>query len=422
MPKVFWVRQQSSSPAVLDRRVETLGTLADLGLTARSSPGQSVAIAVGSRGIAGLAEVVAAVVEHLRGIGLEPFVVPAMGSHGGATAEGQTDVLASYGVTEAAVGAPIRSQMDVVDLGRSSLGFDVCFDRHAFEADHVVIVNRVKPHTMFTGAVESGLAKMLLIGLGKGEGAGRYHGAEWDHGWSTIVEAVVPQILGSVSLLAAVAVVENADDETAVIEGVGPDGFLESEARLLDTARSLMPRLPFEDVDLLLVDEIGKNISGSGFDVNVVGRKGSVHEPRADLTPRVRTIAVRGLSPGTHGNAHGIGLAELCRSRVLDEMDRETTWVNALTSGDLPAGMAPMHFATDTDLIDAARTRMGLRTGDDARLTWIRNTLDLTVAVVSEAHFDEARARDDLHVASDLLDLPLDAAGNLPDHLPDSPE
>ena len=421
LPRVFWVRQHSSSPLVADRRSATIGALTDLALGPAVSAGQTVAIAVGSRGIAGLSDIVAGAVEHLHALGLHPFVVPAMGSHGGATAEGQAEVLAGYGVTEAGVGAPIRSQMGVVDLGPSSLGFDVCFDRLAFEADHVVIINRVKPHTMFTGDVESGLAKMLLIGLGKGEGAGRYHGAEWDHGWSTIVDTVVPRILGAVDLLAGIAVVENADDDTAIIEAVRASDLLAAEARLLDSARAFMPKLPFADVDLLLIDEIGKNLSGSGFDVNVVGRKDSVHEPRAHVSPRVRTIAVRGLSPGTHGNAHGVGLAELCRTRVLDQMDQTTTWVNALTSGDLPAGMTPIHFATDAALIDAAHTRMGLRAGAGARVTWIRNTLDVAVAAVAEAHLDEARERDDLEVLSVLVDLPLDSAGNLPDHLPALP-
>lgn len=418
--QMFWLAQHVSSPAVADRTVATTRQLEHLGLSDRVEAGQTVAVAVGSRGITGLAEVVRATVAHLRHLGLDPFVVPAMGSHGGATAAGQTAVLAGYDITEGNVDAPIRSQMDVVDLGRP-LDFPVYFDRLAAAADHVVIVNRIKPHTMFDGAVESGLAKMLMIGLGKGEGAGLYHGAEWDHGWMPIVDAVVPHLLDRVSLLAAVAIVENQHDETASIEAVAAHDLLDAEARLLKEAKQLLPRLPFADLDVCLIDEIGKNISGSGFDVNVLGRKGSFHEPRADLTPRVRTIIVRGLSAGTHGNAHGVGLAELCRTRVLDQMDQEATWVNAMTSGDLPAGMAPINFDTDRQLLDAAAVRNGLRSRVGARVLWIRNTLDLDTCAASVALLDEATAREDLEVRSDPVALPLDARGNLPDLLPEHP-
>ncbi len=419
-PQVFWLAQHTSSPAVVDRATTTAAELARLDLGTRVEPGQHVAIAVGSRGITGLDEVVRATVAHLRSLGAEPFVVPAMGSHGGATPDGQTDVLAGYGITADLVGAPVRSQMGVVDLGRP-LDFPVFFDRLAAEADHVVIVNRIKPHTMFEGSVESGLAKMLMIGLGKGEGAGTYHAAEWDHGWMPIVEAVVPHILDRVNLLAAVAIVENHHDETAAVEAVDPADLLAAEARLLKQASGLLPRLPFADSDVCLIDEIGKDLSGSGFDVNVVGRKGSFHEPRADLHPRIRTIIVRGLSPGTHGNAHGVGLAELCRTRVLEQMDRDATWVNAMTSGDLAAGMAPVNFETDRQLLDAAQVRNGLRSRSEMRLIWIRNTLDVDRCVASVAHLDEARSRQDLEVLSEPLALPLDPRGNLPDQLPPDP-
>ena len=418
-PEVFWLAMDLSGPTVTRPAARTRERLAALELERQVEAGQSVAVAVGSRGIADLAEVVRATVGHLHDLGLHPFVVPAMGSHGGATARGQVEVLAGYGVTEAGVGCPIRTGMEVVELARSDLGFPVWFDRSAAEADHVVLVNRVKPHTLFEGKVESGLLKMLLIGLGKREGASTYHRAVFDHDWSTIVERVAPLVLSRVGVLAGVAIVENAADQTARIEALAADAIGAEEPLLLAEARSMLPRLPFDDLDIVLIDEIGKDISGTGFDTNVVGRKGSVHEADPGQAPRVRTIVVRSLTPGTHGNGLGVGLAELCRTRVLEQMDTEATWVNALTCGDIPAGMAPIHRATDRELLDACSTRSGLRDLDGARLCWIRHTLDLGVLAASAPLLDAARANPQVQVLTEPRPLPFDLAGNLPDRLPD---
>lgn len=417
-PDLFWLRQRFDGPVVADPAARTTEALAGLALDDRVRAGQSVAVGVGSRGIANLASIVRATVDHLKGLGLEPFIVPAMGSHGGGDVPGQTAVLDGYGVTEAAMGCPVRAQMETIELGTTPLGFPIHFDRLAAGADHVVIVNRIKPHTMFTGDVESGLAKMLLIGLGKQPGAETYHRAILDHEWPTIVSTVAPAILSKVSILAGVAIVENADDETARIEAIAGERITADEPALLTQAKELMPRLPFPDLDILLIDEIGKNISGGGFDPNVVGRKDSLHEPDREQHARVRAIVVRGLTEATHGNALGIGFAELCRSRVVEQMDREKTWLNAVTASDLPAAMIPIHHDTDRALLDAAETRTGLRGLPHARLCWIRNTLDLGVVACSTAFLDEARDRDDLTVLTAPTPMPFDEAGNLPDLLP----
>lgn len=417
-PDLFWLRQRFDGPVVADPAARTTEALNALSLGGRVRAGQSVAVGVGSRGIANLASIVRATIDHLNGLGLEPFIVPAMGSHGGGDVPGQTAVLDGYGVTEAAMGCPVRAQMDTIELGTTALGFPIHFDRLAAGADHVVIVNRIKPHTMFTGDVESGLAKMLLIGLGKQPGAETYHRAILDHEWPTIVSTVASAILGKVSVLAGVAIVENADDETARIEAIAGERITADEPALLTQAKELMPRLPFPDLDILLIDEIGKNISGGGFDPNVVGRKDSLHEPDRAQHARVRAIVVRGLTEATHGNALGIGFAELCRSRVVEQMDRDKTWLNAVTASDLPAAMIPIHHETDRALLDAAETRTGLRGLPDARLCWIRNTLDLGVVACSAAFLDEARERDDLTVLTEPTPMPFDEAGNLPDLLP----
>ncbi len=417
-PDLFWLRQHFDGPVVVDPAAQTTETLATLALGHAVRPGQSVAVGVGSRGIANLAVIVRATIDHLKSLGLEPFIVPAMGSHGGGDVPGQTAVLDGYDITEAAMGCPVRAQMETVQLGAVALGFPIHFDRLAAGADHVVIVNRIKPHTMFTGDVESGLAKMLLIGLGNQPGAETYHRAILDHEWPTIVSTVTPAILSEVSVLAGVAIVENADDQTARVEAVAGHRFLLDEPALLAQAKELLPRLPFDDVDILLVDEIGKNISGGGFDPNVVGRKDSLHEPDREQRTRVRAIVVRALTEATHGNALGIGFAELCRSRVLDQMDRDATWLNAITASDLPAAMTPIHYETDRELVDACETRTGLRGLAGSRLCWVRNTLDLAVVACSVAHLDQARDRDDLTVLSDPSPMPFDGAGNLPDLLP----
>lgn len=418
-PELFWLRQHFDGPRVDDCAARTAETLSSLAIGDRVRPGQSVAVGVGSRGITNLSTIVRATVDHLKSLGLEPFIVPAMGSHGGGDVPGQTAVLDGYGITEAAMDCPIRAQMDTIELGTTPLGFPIHFDRLAAGADHVVIVNRIKPHTMFTGAVESGLAKMLLIGLGKQPGAETYHRAILDHEWPTIVDTVTPAILSKVSVLAGVAIVENADDETARIEAIAGERIVADEPALLTRAKELMPRLPFADVDILLIDEIGKDISGGGFDPNVVGRKDSLHEPDRDQSVRVRAVVVRALTEATQGNALGIGFAELCRSRVVAEMDRDKTWLNAVTASDLPAAMIPIHHDTDRELLDAAETRTGLRGLPHSRLCWIRNTLDLGTVACSTGFLDEARERDDLTVLSEPAPMPFDEAGNLPDRLPD---
>lgn len=423
LPQIFWVRQTVDGPVVDDPAGRTAETLAALDLGAHVEPGQTVAVGVGSRGIADIAPVVGATIAHLRQLGLEPFIVPAMGSHGGGDAAGQTKVLDGYGVTEATMGCPVRAQMETTVVGHAAPAggpsFPVHIDRLAAAADHVVVVNRIKPHTHLDGEVESGLCKMLLIGLGKREGAETFHRATFDHAWPDIVRASLPVVTGTLSVLAGVGIVENADDRTARIEAIAGADLLRREPALLTEARGLLPRVPFDDFDIVLIDQIGKDISGAGWDTNTLGRKHSLHEVDPAQRPRVSTIIVRGLTPGTHGNAMGVGLAELCRTRVVDDMDRAATWVNARASGDLAAGMIPIHYPSDRELLDACVTRTGLRTLATARLAWIRNTLDLGIVACSAAFLDEAVERVDLEVLTELRPLPLGTDGNLPDLLPD---
>lgn len=418
LPRFARVRQAVRGPVVADVGAEVERGLASLGLSERVRPGDTVAVTGGSRGITDVVTALAVIVSHLRSLGAEVFCVPAMGSHGGGTAEGQRAVLESYGMTQDALGCPIRASMDVVEAGRSPLGFPLWQDAAAAAADHVVVCNRVKPHTMFTGTRESGLAKMLLIGLGKREGAATVHRAIQDHGWQQVVDRSTPVLLDAMKVACGVAVVERSDERTARVEVVPPARWAEVESDMLDDARQWMPRLPFEGVDLLMLDRIGKNISGAGLDTNVVGRKEHTHPATFEPGHRVRLIAVRGLTAETRGNAVGVGLAEFARSRVLRGMDVAATRLNAITAGDLPTAMTPFDYETDREIIDAALGMTGLRGPAEARVVWAPDTLHLDETLCSEALVAEAASRPDLEVVGDLGDLPLDDAGNLPDDLP----
>jgi hypothetical protein len=405
-------------PKVEDFAARVHDALRSLDLGSRVRTGDRVAVTAGSRGIANIAVAVKATVDHVRAVGGEPFIVPAMGSHGGGTAAGQTDLLASFGITEAFCGCPIDARMDVVTLADSKLGFPILYAKAAAEADHVVVVNRVKTHTMFTGPVESGLAKMATIGLGKLEGAALYHRAMLEHGWMDVMHDVMPVVVERGNLLAGVALVERGDEQTARIEAVAGDRILDVEPELLVESLRWMATIPFTDIDLLLVDKIGKNISGTGLDPTVVGRKDALHHAHPSRDIRVRYIAARGLTEETHGNAVGIGFAEMCRSRIVREMDVAVTRLNALTAGDVPAAMLPIDFETDAEILDAALPLIGLRSPSQARVIWMRSTLEVDLVACSEPLLDEAELRDDIEVVTGLMAMPLGAEGNLPDLLP----
>jgi hypothetical protein len=413
-PEIFRVRQHLERPRVEDVAAETEAQLARLELGQTVKPGQSVAVTVGSRGIASIHLITRAIVQHFLRLGAKPFIVPAMGSHGGGTAEGQRGIVEGYGVTEEFVGCPIRASMETVIVCQAEEGFPVHFDRYAFEADHVVVAGRVKPHTGFVGDIESGLMKMMLIGLGKHEGAKIYHRAIMNYSFGQIVRSVGREVLRRCNIVAGVAIVENGYDETAQITALRPQEFEEREKELLVLAKKWMPKLPFPVADLLIIDEIGKNVSGSGMDTNVVGRKYIDHAPAEHEYPKIKRIAVRGLTHETHGNACGIGMAEFCLTRVIDQMDARITRINCLTGGHPTAAMIPLDYPTDREMLDHAFPTIGLVDPPDSRLLWIRNTLDVAEVECSRAFYAEAKKRNDLEVLIEPRPLPLDIHGNLP--------
>ena len=374
--------------------------------------GRRVAVAAGSRGIDRYAEVVRAVVAALQAVGARPFVMPAMGSHGGGTGPGQVEVLETLGITEATVGAPIVANVETVELARAPLGFRVLTARDALDADAVVLVNRVKPHTDFASATfGSGLQKMSAIGLGKIEGAFECHQAASRHGHEKVIREAARIVIARLPVLLGVALVEDAHHHLARVDVLTGPQFEAGEPALLRQAAEWMPRLPFKEIDVLVLDEIGKNVSGAGMDTNVVGR-GVNGLPREDRRTTVRALYVRGLTPESHGNAVGMGLADVVRTRLVREMDPTSTYTNALSAMTPAMVRTPMHFDSDAECLKAA-LRMSGAAEESARIVRVKNTLALDRLLVSPALAPEIRERDDLRVMGPERNWAFDAQGDL---------
>jgi hypothetical protein len=412
-PRFVRIRQRFDTPRLADVAAGVRKELVRLHLEDRIGQGETVAVTAGSRGIANIALITRTVVEHLQGLGAVPFIVPAMGSHGGGTAEGQAKILADYGITAATMGCDVRSSMETVVVDRTPQGIPVHFDRHASQADHVLVVGRVKPHTGFVGAVESGLHKMMLIGLGKHEGAKIYHRAIANFSFMEIITAVAASVIQKCKVVAGLAILENAYDETALVEAVLPDQFLTREPELLKLAADWLPRLPFTECDLLIVDRIGKNISGTGMDTNVVGRKFNDHAATDRDRVRCRRIFVRGLTTETHGNATGLGMAEFTNQRTLDAVDRRITAINCITGLHPTAAMLPIAFDTDREVVTAALQTVGLVEPPQSKVMQIADTLHLAECLVSEAYWPELAQRSDLEPMSDPQPMAFNDQGQL---------
>jgi hypothetical protein len=410
-PKVVRVRQKFPRPRVENVEATLQEQLGREEISSTIKPGMSVALTAGSRGVARIDTILRSLVQILRDMGSEPFIVPSMGSHGGATAEGQVEILESLGVTEEFCGAPIRSSMEVVELGKTERGTPVYMDRIASEADGVVLLNRVKAHTDFRSSIESGLMKMASIGLGKHEQALALHGYGVEGIRDYMVE-VGDRVLESGHILFGVATVENAYDEPAILEAIPAARIHEREEELLAEYMDMMPALPVSDIDVLYVDSLGKNYSGTGMDTNVIGRFRilGVDEPE---TPAVKYIVVGDVSEESHGNALGIGLADLTTRRVADRVERKAMNANVITSTFIERAKVPMVLASDEEAIETAvRCNWGVPP-EDTRFVRIPNTLHLEYLYVSESMVEEVLANADTEVTGDPEDLRFDPEGNL---------
>ncbi|CAA9280952.1 MAG: Iron-sulfur cluster-binding protein [uncultured Chloroflexi bacterium] len=404
LPRVARIRQRFPAEHITDVRAAVREAI--LGSDARVCvrPGARLALTAGSRGITQIPEILAACVATLRELGAEPFIVPAMGSHGGATAEGQREVLEGYGITEERTGAPIRATMEVVEVGRTPLGVPVYMDRNAFEADGVVVCGRVKAHTAFKAPIESGLCKMLAVGLGKQRGAETMHNAGLA---TTIPEAARVSIAaGKVSL--GLAIVENAADEPFHVRAVAPEQFHAADEELLRLSNGLLPRIPFEQLDVLVVDWIGKNISGSGMDPNVIGMWRRLGGERK---PDYRRIVVRDVTPESHGNALGVGWADFTTRRLVEQIDYQAMLMNSVTANAPDVARVPLALPADREAIQVA-IKTSAATGP-VRLARVHSTLRLEELYVSEALLDEVRANPQLEVLEDPAPLAFDGSGGL---------
>jgi hypothetical protein len=409
-PRMVRVKQRFGGPALAD--VAAAVRQAFGGVTLPFRPGQTVALTVGSRGVVNIDTIVRATVAHCQALGARPFIIPAMGSHGGGTAEGQRSVLEHYGVTEAAMGCPIRATMDVVQIGEV-LGLPIWLDRYAAEADWIGVINRVKPHTGFSGEIGSGLFKMMTIGMGKHRGAVQAHRANIRLGYETMITALGREMLRCARIAFGLGIVENGYDETALVQVLSPAVLEAGERELLRRARAWMARLPVDRLDLLIVDQMGKEISGSGMDTNVIGRHATFFE-RPFLSPRITFIAVCDLTPNTHGNATGLGNADFTTRRLADQVDWEPTYINALTACSPGGGKRPVVLDTAREAVAVALSCLGLDRVEDARVVRIPNTLRLAEVEVSEALLPELAGRDDVAPLGEPAPLAFAPDGSLP--------
>ncbi len=413
LPRVFKIRQKIATPRLADVEKEMNSLLDRFNLTGKVKAGERIALTAGSRGIRDKAKVLKVIVGRLKALGAKPFLVPCMGSHGGATAEGQVTMLHHLGITEEYVGAPIVSSMEVKEIGRTHFGTPVYIDAHiCSQADKIIVVNRIKPHTDFDFEVESGINKMMVIGMAKHKGALMAHRLTIKNGYPTMLKEVQPIVLKNLPFFFGVGIIENQYDQTASLHLLEPKDFWEGEKPLLQKAKDIMPRLPFKQIDVLVADEIGKNISGSGLDPNVTGRLYFRGSP-PPKEPSIMRIFVRDLTEETEGNAIGIGLADYTTHRLVKKIDMKPTMINSITGMGPECGRIPIAFDQDRDALQAAFDNSGVLDSKDLRLVWIRNTLELEFLWASEPMMAEVKANPNLEIISPPQEIPFDRNGNM---------
>jgi hypothetical protein len=412
LPKIFKIRQEVDVPRLenLEARVNEL--LDQFGLPQKVKKGERIGLTAGSRGIKDKPKVLKTIVSRLKDLGASPFIVPCMGSHGGATAEGQVEVLKSLGITEKSVGTPILSSIEMEEISRTKFGTPVLVDKNLLGADKIIVVNRIKAHTDFEGEIESGLAKMMVIGMGKPRGALMVHRLTIKHGFPEVLAEVSSILLNKLPIFFGIGIIENQYDETAFIELLKPEEFIEKEKVLLKRAKELMPSLPFNQMDILIVDEMGKNISGSGLDTNVIGRNLFIGGTKSNK-PKITRIFVRDITEASHGNAIGIGMADYTTKRLVDKIDYASTRINVLTGMVPEGGRVPIFFETDQEALSAAHYNSGVFDPRELRILWIKNTLELEYLYTSQAFLKEVRSSPRLKILSSPFDFPFDPDGNL---------
>ena len=410
-PRLLVVRQNFPDRKTADVAATVRAQLAASGFAGRLKPGARVAIGVGSRGINNIAKIVYHTVQYWKELGMQPFLFPAMGSHGAANAAGQAEVLSSYGITEATMGCPVISRLEVVSLGKTSDGIEAFMDKVAYDSDGVMLIGRVKWHTDFAGKIESGLFKMMAIGLGKFAGAQRYHTYAYRLGLEHVIRSVGRQVLKSGKILGGLAILEDAYHNTGKIDAVPVEAMETREEENLALVKTWMGKIPM-DLDILIMDEIGKNISGAGMDTKVANRgvQGQ-YNPWPD-TPQFQRIFVRNLSEHTYDSAVGMGMADVVTDRLVNRINWEPTWINSLTANTPAAIRTPIHFPTDRECLERVIPTVGKLDLPEVTFGWIRNTMELTRLAMSENVRAEVEKNNNL-VIEGTIDVEFDGTGNL---------
>ena len=413
-PEIAKIRQRIDTTRVADIDRVIADEMKRIGLRERVKPGARVALSAGSRGITDNVAVTRAVINEVKQIGAHPVIIPSMGSHGGAIAEGQTEMLEGLGLSEQSLGVPVVSSMDVEDMGTTAEGIPVVFSKDALACDNIIVINRIKPHTEFSGKIESGLTKMLVIGMGKHEGAILAHNWAVRFGYERTLISCADLLIRKAPVTMGIGIVENGLGQAARIEAVSPENFVEEEVKLLDYARTTCPHLPFDRLDVLIVDEGGKNISGTCMDTKVIGRIMNIYEPPL-TTPYITRIILRDLTDTSHGNGLGVGLADFVTRRLADKLNRSITDLNCVTAVAPEKARLPIVAATDRSAVDQAIATAGPVTPDDIRLCWIRSTMQLETMYVSRALLGEVSERDDLQKVADSVPMTFAESGDLRD-------
>jgi hypothetical protein len=410
-PRLLVVRQKFPDRKIPDVAAEVRSQLTASGFAGRLKPGSRIAIGVGSRGIHNIATIVRNVVGYWKEQGMHPFLFPAMGSHGAASAAGQAEVLAHYGITEATMGCPLISQLEVVSLGKTADGIEAFMDKMAYDSDGVMLVGRVKWHTDFAGKIESGLFKMMAIGLGKFAGAQRYHSYAYRLGLEHVIRSVGRQVLKSGKILGGLAILEDAYHNTAKIDAVPVEAMEQREEENLALVKTWMAKIPM-DLDLLILDEIGKNISGAGMDTKVANRGVNGEYNPWPNTPKFQRLFVRNLSELSYNSSVGMGMADVVTDRLVNRINWEPTWINSLTANTPAAIRTPIHFPTDRECLERVMPTVGKLDMAEVTFGWIRNTMELTRVAVSENVRGELEKNPALEIES-AIDFDFDGDGNL---------
>ncbi len=414
-PRLLLVKQDFPDRRIADIPAEVQKQLASTNFAAHVKPGARVAIGVGSRGIANIAVIVKNVVDYWKAAGAKPFIFPAMGSHGAASAEGQAEVLHHYGITEASMGCPVISQLDVVSLGKTSDGIEAFMDKVAHESDGVMLIGRVKWHTDFAGRIESGLFKMMAIGLGKFAGAQRYHAYAYKLGLEYVIRSIGRQVLKSGKILGGLAILEDALHHTAKLDAVPVNIMEKREEENLALVKSWMARIPVPELDILILDEIGKNISGAGLDTKVANRSVIGEYNPWNNAPKVERLFVRNLSELTYNSGVGLGMADIVTDRLVNRIDWAPTLINSLTANTPAAIRTPIHFKTDRECLDRIWPTVGKLDARQITIGWLRNTMELEYLALTENLRPVIESNPSLKIIGKPGELPFDAEGNLLD-------